>query len=383
MPDQILLVDDDARLCTLLEQTLQRRGFATQSCRNGPEALEAAAARQGAGVMVLDYDLPGLNGAQTCARLRAHAEPEVAQMPVILLTGHPEVADEVGCLQAGADDFVEKPVNLPVLEARIGTLLRVAALRRQLQEQNRLLAEWQERHRHDLEAARLVQRAILPRHLPELPGWAFALQYTPLWPVGGDFYDWAPLSHGRALLWMADATGHGASAALVTALAKLLFRQAAAEEGEEGPAAVLAAVDRECCTLLQGRPAFTAACVELGPGQIAAAGAGHPPIVLVRGRGRTVEPLYSASPPLGLCGAPARPEATCATLERGDGFLLFSDGIYGAKGWPAFHNWLEGASFSGSPEEWRTGVMAQATALAGEGGFGDDLSLIAARYGEL
>ncbi len=380
MPDQILLVDDDARHCTLLAQTLQRRGFATQTCHSGPEALEAAAARQGSGLMVLDYDLPGLNGAQTCARLRAHAEPGVAQMPVILLTGHPEAAGEVDCLQAGADDFVEKPVNLPVLEARIGTLLRVATLRRQLQEQNRLLAQWQESHRHDLEAARLVQRAILPRHLPELPGWGFALQYTPLWPVGGDFYDWASLPNGRALLWMADATGHGASAALVTALAKLLFRQAAAEQGEEGPASVLAAVDRECCALLQGRPAFTAACVELGPGQIAAAGAGHPPVVLVRGRAGRVEPLYSATPPLGLCGPPAKVEAACATLEPEDGFLLFSDGIYGPKGWPAFHQWLEGATFPGPPEAWRAQVLEHAHALAGESGFGDDLSLIVARY---
>ena len=190
-------------------------------------------------LVLLDYAMPGgLNGAEVCERLRAHPDRAVAQLPVIMLTGMSGEEQEVFCLQAGASDFVTKPVNPAVLKARIDTQLRLSLLRTQLETRNQELADWRAELERDLEAARLTQQSIIPQRFPSLPGWDVATHYQPVIQVGGDIFDWLRLPDGRSFFWIADATGHGASAALHTALAKLLFRHAAAETSSPRPSCV-------------------------------------------------------------------------------------------------------------------------------------------------
>jgi hypothetical protein len=124
------------------------------------------------------------------------------------------------CLEAGADDFVTKPINAAVLRARIGTQLRLCSMRRQLQEQNDVLEAWRFDLEQDLAAARLTQQSLIPQKPPPLPGWEVAACYRPVIQVGGDIYGWLRMADRRTLFWIADATGHGASAALLTTLAK-------------------------------------------------------------------------------------------------------------------------------------------------------------------
>src|SRR5207244_10794809 len=98
-------------------------------------------------LLVLDCDMPGRNCAEVLTRLRKDRYSVVAQIPTILLTAHGSEESEVSCLQAGADDFVTKPVNASVLRARIETQLRLRSMRRQLKRQN---GEWK-RWLRDLE----------------------------------------------------------------------------------------------------------------------------------------------------------------------------------------------------------------------------------------
>ena len=87
-------------------------------------------------------------------------------------------------------------------------------MRRQLQKQNEELEAWRENLERDLEAARLTQQSLIPQKPPALPGWEVAACYRPVIQVGGDIYGWLRMRDGRTLFWIADATGHGASAAL-------------------------------------------------------------------------------------------------------------------------------------------------------------------------
>ena len=75
-------------------------------------------------------------------QLRADPNPAIAQIPAIMLTGHGGEESEVRCLEAGADDFVTKPINIAVLRARIETQLRLRSMRRQLEKQNEELEAW-------------------------------------------------------------------------------------------------------------------------------------------------------------------------------------------------------------------------------------------------
>ena len=207
--DEILVVDDDAMSRRLLVRTLSKAGFACRQAGDGVEALKAVH-DAAPSLLLLDYDMPGINGAEVLKRLRADNDPAIAQLPAIMLTGHGGEASEVLCLEAGADDFVTKPINQAVLRARIDTQLRLHSMREQLQRQNDELEAWRTNLERDLAAARLTQQSLIPQKAPTLEGWDVAALYRPVIQVGGDIYGWLRMADGRTLFWIADATGHGA-----------------------------------------------------------------------------------------------------------------------------------------------------------------------------
>lgn len=321
----ILVVDDDRASRRLLARTLTAAGYSCAEAANGEEAL-AFVRKQPPRLLLLDYDMPGLNGADVSKQIRADSSTAVAQVPTIMLTGHGGEESEVLCLRAGADDFVTKPIHPEVLRARIETQLRLRSMREQLLKQNEELEAWRGNLEQDLEAARRTQRSLIPAKPPELRGWEIAALYRPVIQVGGDIYGWLRMGDGRMLFWIADATGHGAAAALLTTLAKLLFHHANAEN--DTPAEIMHAVDRDFRSILGARSFMTAMCIavdlEKGTGSIV--GAGHPPLLIARRDGAS-ESIASTSPPLGLVMASSFSE-TAVELRSGDLFLLYTDGLY-------------------------------------------------------
>lgn len=324
---EVLVADDESLSRGLVARALEMSGFRSRQCPDGETAL-AEVERDTPALLLLDFDMPGLDGTDVCRRVRAHADPAVATLPIIMMTGMTGDAQEVRCLESGADDYVTKPVNLAVLKARIGTHLRLRALRRQLEFQNAELAHWRVELERDLEAARLTQQAIIPQRTPALAGWDLAAHYQPKIQVGGDIYDWLPLPDRRWLFWIADATGHGAAAALLTTLTKLLFRHAAAQSAS--PAEILRLVNTDLRQIFRGRPLMTAmaAALDVVTGEVTFAGAGHPPLFVVRANGGPVEERFSQVPPLGLRVA-ADPWEDELEMGPGDALLLFTDGFYG------------------------------------------------------
>jgi sigma-B regulation protein RsbU (phosphoserine phosphatase) len=322
---ELLVVDDDAMSRRVLAQLLSAAGYNCRVSNDGSEALETIHARPPS-LLLLDFDMPGLNGAEVLRRLRSDEDPTVAQIPAIMLTAHGSEQSEVSCLQAGADDFVTKPVNASVLRARIETQLRLRSMRRQLERQNDELEKWRRDLERDLAAARLTQQSLIPQKPLLLPGWQIATCYHPVIQVGGDIYGWLRMKDGRVLFWIADGTGHGAAAALLTTLAKLLFHHGSMDH--DSPASLMEAVDNDFRSTFGARSFMTAMCVALDPatGQAQVVGAGHPPLLVAR-HGGTTESIASVAPPLGMIKRAAFTE-TAIDLEPGDAFLLYTDGLF-------------------------------------------------------
>lgn len=324
---KILIVDDDALSRKILAQVLTSAGYNCQVCGDGAEALEIIRARPPS-LLLLDFDMPGANGAEVLKQLRSDQQQAVSQVPAIMLTAHGSEESEVSCLQAGADDFVTKPVNAAVLRARIETQLRLSSMRRQLEMQNDELERWRRDLERDLAAARLTQQSLIPQKPLALPGWEVAACYRPVIQVGGDIYGWLRMGDGRILFWIADGSGHGAAAALLTTLAKLLFHHGIEEH--DTPARVMEAVNDDFCSIFGGRSFMTAMCVALNhtTGNAHVVGAGHPPLLIVRHNGAT-KSIASSTPPLGLVKRPVFVE-TMLDFEAGDAFLLYTDGLFGS-----------------------------------------------------
>ena len=326
--DQILVADDDPLTRRLLLRTLAAAGFSCRESADGAEAL-AMLRTEVPSLLLLDFDMPGLNGAEVLKQLRVDRNPAIAQLPTIMLTGHGGEESEVRCLEAGADDFVTKPINSAVLRARIDTQLRLWSMRLQLRQQNDELEAWRRNLERDLEAARLTQQSLIPQKLPALDGWDVAAVYHPVIQVGGDIYGWLRMADDRTLFWIVDATGHGASAALLTTLAKLLFHHGSMEHRR--PSSIMRAVNNDFRSIFGARSFMTAMCVALDPneGRATVVGAGHPPLLVARRDGST-ETLASSAPPLGLIELSEFTESD-VLLGPGDLFLLYTDGLFGAE----------------------------------------------------
>jgi two-component system KDP operon response regulator KdpE len=117
---RILVVDDDPQIRRVMRTTLTGEGYEVVDARNGEEALEKLrAARHD--LMILDMNMPGLGGLETCRQVRASSD-----MVIIMLTVRNTESDKVQALDAGADDFVTKPFSTPELLARIRAALRRA-----------------------------------------------------------------------------------------------------------------------------------------------------------------------------------------------------------------------------------------------------------------
>ena len=167
--EQILIVDDDPLSRKILVRALLQTGYVCRESSDGMDALRLVRADPPS-LLLLDFDMPGLNGAEVLKQLRADQDPEIAQLPAIMLTGHGGEDSEVLCLEAGADDFVTKPINPAVLRARIGTQLRLCSMRRQLQEQNDVLEAWRFDLEQDLAAARLTNSRSSRKNRLRFPG---------------------------------------------------------------------------------------------------------------------------------------------------------------------------------------------------------------------
>jgi two-component system response regulator CpxR len=115
---RILLVDDDAELCSLLGEFLRREGFEVVAEHDGPRGLEHAL-RGDSDLIVLDVMLPGMDGFEILRRLRARS-----RVPVIMLTARAEDVDRIVGLELGADDYLGKPFNPRELAARIRAIVR-------------------------------------------------------------------------------------------------------------------------------------------------------------------------------------------------------------------------------------------------------------------
>lgn len=318
---EILVVDDDPGARRLLSVSLESAGLTVRTAASGEDALRAIGEKP-PDVMVLDYEMPGLNGAEVCRRVRASETLAIRELPVIMVTAHTAESEEIACLEAGANDFVTKPVSRAVLQARIQTRLRLRGYARELE-------RWREVQEADLAAARLTQQAIIPAGLPEVPGWKVEAHFEPLIQVGGDIYGWEPLRDGQWLFWIADGTGHGTAAALLTALTAHLFRKAS--EAFPSPAKILWSVNREFLRLAAGNTFMTACCaVVSADGAMRFAGAGHPPL-LVQRRDGTIEALASERTMLGVGDNPELHDMT-VHLQPGETALLYTDGLYGRHG---------------------------------------------------
>jgi class 3 adenylate cyclase/CheY-like chemotaxis protein len=178
---KILVVDDTANNVKLLKDLLTMKGYAVVTASSGPEGLEQIE-KERPDLVLLDVMMPGMNGYDVCRRIREN--PATGILPVIMVTALDPGPERIKGLEAGADDFLTKPINQPELLARVRSLLRIKELWDRITELNRTLEQRVSEQVAQLERMGRLKRFFSPQ-LAELI-------------VGGDAED--PLkSHRREI----------------------------------------------------------------------------------------------------------------------------------------------------------------------------------------
>ena len=326
---RVLSVDDNADKRALLGCIL-RRHFDVFEAKDGCAGL-AGVETHDPDVILLDVLMPGLDGFEVCQRLKA--DPQRAEIPVLFVTVLDQDQNRVAGLDLGAEDFINWPVNASELVARINARIRshrpISALRDVVEKQSQVIEAERQREaatEFELEQARLVQQRFISTAFPQDRGLVFAHCYRPSRQVGGDLFDVVAVKDHEVAMLMADVSGHGMPAALLTSVTKVLFRTGV--EQCDGPSAMLRWLNRQISAYLATGEFLTVfiGWWNLESHVFAYAGAGHPPALLCAPNGCEVKRLHVSQGIVGIMPDSSFP-TEITELRPGQRLTLYTDGI--------------------------------------------------------
>ena len=336
---KILIVDDVPANLNILRQTLEPESYNIIAAPRGEIALRIAQRRQPS-LILLDIMMPGIDGLETCRRLKANSD--TAEIPVIFITAKDEMKSIVEGFGVGGVDYITKPFRHEEVRARVRTHLTIKRLQERLKDANsqiqaknsalekaysRLEAD-NARKTEELETAHDIQLGFLPAALPEIRYFDIAAVQKPATEVGGDYYDFFPQADGRLVVAIGDATGHGVGASLMVSATKMALLTVEAQDLARRVARInklLMRVNRD--RLLNMGLAILEFSYDPGSQtvDVSAAGGGMPPFYILRAAGG-VEEIVVVGMPLGAMER-ATYHSIQFRLQKSDTLLLMSDGL--------------------------------------------------------
>ena len=323
----ILVVDDSKSERSILEHFLTTLGYIPILAENGHDAMELFAAHS-PDMVILDVVMPGVDGYEVARRIRERAGS--TWIPILFLSGATKLDDEITGLAAGGDDYLFKPVNFPLLTAKIAVMQHIAEMQHSLREKTALLEHYQEETEHEQELAKHILNHLVRRDTfrkSNIQHWV-----VPAKQFSGDLLAATPTPNGTLHVILSDATGHGLAAAL-TGIPLIETFYNLSERGL--PLAILAhELNRKIKTLMPtGRfVAATLAAIRHQDRLIEIWNGGNPDAVFIDETGRLIRSWPSTHPALGILDHTEFSGETAIFPWTIPGQLcLFSDGLIEAE----------------------------------------------------
>jgi sigma-B regulation protein RsbU (phosphoserine phosphatase) len=293
---------------------------------SGKIALKIAQT-QSPDLILLDIMMPEIDGYEVCRQLKAN--PETRDIPVIFLTAKGETADEAEGFKLGAADYILKPVNPPLLKARVKTHLALKHNMDELQAAYAVINKQKERMQDELNVGRDIQMSMVPDTIPAFPEHAeFDIHglLKPAREIGGDFYDYFFIDSDKLCICVGDVSGKGVPAALFMAVTKTLIKSTAGED--HSTASIITRVNDE---ISEDNPSCMFITLFLGildirSGRFSYTNAGHPYPYLKRATGEfdTLKQIHG--PVVGAVDGMAYGEDS-VRLGKDDQLMVFTDGV--------------------------------------------------------
>ncbi|CAN1560746.1 RsbU Serine phosphatase RsbU, regulator of sigma subunit [Paracoccaceae bacterium] len=342
-PRRVLVVDDSRAQRHMLSMHLRRWGYEVTECEDAMTALRVCEGAE-VDIIISDWMMPGMTGLEFCRKFRDMGREAYGYF--VLLTSKSEKTEIADGLEAGADDFLTKPVSSNELRARLRAGERMLAMQSEVLAKNKVIAstlvELQKLYDsldRDLIEARKLQQTLIRDRVRDY-GWSRAsLLLRNSGRVGGDLVGSFEADKNRVVVYSIDVSGHGIASAMMTArLAGFLTgsspdQNLAFDRGLVGqqvlltPDAVAEKFNRLMLEEIQAEQYFTMvfAVIDRVTGQASMVQAGHPHPMLIRASGEVVQ-LGDGGLPIGLIPDAAY-ERFEVTLRPGDRLVMVSDGL--------------------------------------------------------
>ena len=332
MTQHVLIVEDSRLYRRLLSGMLAQWGYKVSEAENGLAALQILES-QPVSLVISDWEMPEMDGLTLCREIRSRQIGHYIY--VILLTGRENPDDLTLGFDAGADDFLSKPVEQSELRARLHAGARILSLEATLAARNARLSEALRQIEQDLEVAARIQQSVLPAHQQRYRDYFSDWLFLPSAWVSGDIFNVFPLDNHLGF-YCVDVSGHGVGAAMMSlAVARQFLHGRAVErflftDDDEvaSPAEVVRILNgRFCSDEVEIVSYFTMiyGVIDLATGEGRLCQAGHPTpfIVTPEGEARTVG---NGGAPVGLMPDLCWTDVNFS-LAAGERLCLFSDGI--------------------------------------------------------
>jgi serine phosphatase RsbU (regulator of sigma subunit) len=340
---KILVVDDKEANVRLIEGMLRVAGYTSVHSTTNPNEVCELHCRNRYGLILLDLQMPGIDGFQVMEGLKK-IEAD-GYLPVLVITAQP--GHKLRALEAGAKDFVSKPFDLAELKARVHNILEVRLLHLEAKKYSKALEETvreleasrevirlktleeRKRSEQELALAQETQESLLPRILPQFENFHIHAFNSPTRYVGGDFYDFLQLSSGEWMGVLADVSGKGMSAALLSSM--VLGALSMEFRSSIPPQEVLNRINQLLCEKSLPFQFVTLFLFLLNPdgaGQFISAG--HNPAYLFRSATGKIERLVSDLYVLGMFDF-ASYQSRAFHFDKGDILVVYSDGLTDAE----------------------------------------------------
>ena len=340
---KILVVDDkEANVC-LLGSMLRVAGYTSVESTMDPNAVCELYRQNRHSLILLDLQMPGMDGFEVMQSLK-EIEGD-GYLPVLVITAQP--GHKLHALEAGAKDFISKPFDMAELRARVHNILEVRLLHQATRNYSRVLEgtvreleasrevirlktlEEAKRTEAELSLAQETQESLLPRSLPQFENFSIHAFNSPTRYVGGDFYDFLPLRSGEWMGVLADVSGKGIPAALLSSM----ILGALSMEFRSGtpPQEVLNRINRLLCEKSLPFQFVTLFLFSLNPdGEGQFISAAHNVAYLFRSATGKIEWLVPDAFALGIFDS-ASYQSRPLHLDKGDILLVYSDGLTDAE----------------------------------------------------
>ena len=340
---RVLVVDDSRLQRRILVASLKKWGFDVDEADSG-EAAMAICAASPPDLVLSDWMMPGMSGLEFCRVFRDMPAEEYGYF--ILLTSKSDKNDVAQGLDAGADDFLTKPVNPAELRARISAGARILEMQRELSDKNRLVSDTLDQLQaaydtieKDLIQAKKIQESMVPELSREFGASRVSLLLKPCGHIGGDLVGMFSPGQSQIGFYCVDVSGHGITSAMMTArlggyLSSLYFDQNLGMEQQPGgsyalrdPEAVATLLNERLVADTGIEEYFTMAyaVADLRTGTVKMVQAGHPHPLILRANG-VCEFVGEGGIPVGLLERASYSQFEFQ-LSPGDRLLLYSDGF--------------------------------------------------------